>query len=753
MDRNARFSIVLAAVLAAPLLTACSTDDNTFRLMPDRLALFKVTLSGGQIDDLEVVGVFYEETIHSIGRLHGEGELTVNLESPRMDALYSGSTLDPRRVFWDDFSGTSPAGGQLVSDEAVFFVAVPPPVNEAGRLELILDSPLGTAVPMAFNFNTSTRETSTAIFNLADGDLTFLGGTQDPVHAFLIVFIAHGYVDNLDVYDARVQALASGLLDQDWFSDHRTALSIWSMEDSAANSETDLVCEGGWEATQAQLNATANQANALYGEVYPRTVGKTYGLETGSPDLVVFLASQECRAFSTGPFILLGNDDVLPGSDGFVIAHEIAHSMGLLGDEYEEAGRACPEKQINTTPIDDILWKCLLPDSPYAETCDDGSEVGAYPPVASCDDIGRPCPQCMMNNSWVEHVFCPVCSNRLDLVFNVMTNDLQYADVDETCNGIDDNADGWVDEGCPGCGSTCTPEPEACGDGVDNDCDGQVDEGCTGCGNGVCDSPGENCSTCPDDCGACPVHCPDGTCESDETCTSCPQDCGTCPVPCPDGICETGETCESCPEDCGACGTDCTWFSCSSSCWPTGTSSSTACVTPPAPVDCSVHTTMADCDAHSADCAWYLCASSCWRRGTLDVVACNSCGAYLTVDQCNAQAPDCAWYACSSSCWPSGTANATACPDCRSVTSLRECDAHGTICAWYACSSTCWPEGTPNETACPDCSLNGTAADCDAHAPLCAWYACTSTCWRTGTPNDMACNACASRRSSASCEG
>lgn len=73
----------------------------------------------------------------------------------------------------------------------------------------------------------------------------------------------------------------------------------------------------------------------------------------------------------------------------------------------------------------------------------------------------------------------------------------------ESCNGLDDDCDGTVDEGLGGQTTTCgagacsaqgqlicddgefidTCEPgdpvaEQCGDGIDNDCDGQVDENC-----------------------------------------------------------------------------------------------------------------------------------------------------------------------------------------------------------------------------------------------------------------------------------
>jgi hypothetical protein len=53
-----------------------------------------------------------------------------------------------------------------------------------------------------------------------------------------------------------------------------------------------------------------------------------------------------------------------------------------------------------------------------------------------------------------------------------------------------------------GCSQDNGPIGEQCGNGIDDDCNGQVDENC--CGNGVCEGGvGENCSSCPNDCGFC----------------------------------------------------------------------------------------------------------------------------------------------------------------------------------------------------------------------------------------------------------
>ena len=54
----------------------------------------------------------------------------------------------------------------------------------------------------------------------------------------------------------------------------------------------------------------------------------------------------------------------------------------------------------------------------------------------------------------------------------------------ETCNGVDDNCNGQIDEGnvCGGGGGNPTPTPgnEVCGNGRDDNGNGQIDEGCNG---------------------------------------------------------------------------------------------------------------------------------------------------------------------------------------------------------------------------------------------------------------------------------
>ncbi|MEA2036607.1 MAG: MopE-related protein, partial [Nanoarchaeota archaeon] len=154
-----------------------------------------------------------------------------------------------------------------------------------------------------------------------------------------------------------------------------------------------------------------------------------------------------------------------------------------------------------------------------------------------------------------------------------------YPGQTESCNNIDDDCDGNVDEGltqsttcgvgiCSGntgyetCSSgswgsdTCNPFQgaisEVCDDNMDNDCDGSTNEDCPYCGDSECNGD-ETCSTCETDCGVCPPTCGDSECNGDETCSTCETDCGVCPPTCGDSECNGDETCNSCLQDCGSC--------------------------------------------------------------------------------------------------------------------------------------------------------------------------------------------------------
>ncbi|MCK4335455.1 MAG: putative metal-binding motif-containing protein, partial [Candidatus Aenigmarchaeota archaeon] len=114
---------------------------------------------------------------------------------------------------------------------------------------------------------------------------------------------------------------------------------------------------------------------------------------------------------------------------------------------------------------------------------------------------------------------------------------------DTVCNCVDNDNDtyyGYDKIYCP-TGNDCNDNnasinpgaEEICGDGVDNNCDGTIDEGCEVCGDGYCAGSdlGEDCFTCPDDCLCVGLTCSKACC-GDGTCNGPWENADKCPVDC-----------------------------------------------------------------------------------------------------------------------------------------------------------------------------------------------------------------------------
>lgn len=100
----------------------------------------------------------------------------------------------------------------------------------------------------------------------------------------------------------------------------------------------------------------------------------------------------------------------------------------------------------------------------------------------------------------------------------------------ETCNGLDDDCDDTIDEGVLNACGECGPVPTEICDGIDNDCDGAIDEGPAGEPNGACQScTAEICDGADNDC--------DGSIDE-----SWPLSCGVNVGQCTTGLIECVET-------------------------------------------------------------------------------------------------------------------------------------------------------------------------------------------------------------------
>ena len=276
----------------------------------------------------------------------------------------------------------------------------------------------------------------------------------------------------------------------------------------------------------------------------------------------------------------------------------------------------------------------------------------------------------------------------------------------ESCNAMDDDCDGTIDEtvectaGSMGscttsCGSTgtrtcsaactwetCNAPAETC-NGLDDDCDGTIDETFT-CVPGTVGSCGSSCGTSGTR--TCSATCTWGTCTPPtEVCNGVDDDCDT--------TCDEGSTCcagssGTCTTGCGSTGTR----TCSSSCgW--GSCNPPAETCNGADDDCD-----GMCDDGFACCAGSAgsCTTSCGSTGT------RSCSSGCAWGTCNIPAETCNGIDddCDGTCDEGSTCCAGTMETCATScgsTGTRTCSAS---CGWGSCSP-------PVETC------NGVDDDCD----------------------------------------
>jgi hypothetical protein len=126
----------------------------------------------------------------------------------------------------------------------------------------------------------------------------------------------------------------------------------------------------------------------------------------------------------------------------------------------------------------------------------------------------------------------------------------------ETCNGIDDNCSGWVDEGVVNACGQCGPVPAELCNGVDDDCDGVIDDGFSNVPE-TCNGADDNCNGAIDEnavdvnacgfCGSLPVEICNGL---DDNCNGLVDDAATDVNSC--GVCgpQPTESCNLRDDDC-----------------------------------------------------------------------------------------------------------------------------------------------------------------------------------------------------------
>lgn len=189
---------------------------------------------------------------------------------------------------------------------------------------------------------------------------------------------------------------------------------------------------------------------------------------------------------------------------------------------------------------------CTEADS--CETCPE--ECGVCPP-ACCEE--HEAPGCSD-----QYVAACVCQFHPECCQDAWTKSCVIASIELQCNQCTLSCGDGL---CFG-GEECTTCPQDCGECASDCCSGRTVPGCTDprAMEVVCGELPFCCNTLWSEACAAALDallndycCGDGKCSAFEECDRCTADCGLCQPICGEKGCEEGETCLTCPADCGEC--------------------------------------------------------------------------------------------------------------------------------------------------------------------------------------------------------
>jgi hypothetical protein len=275
-------------------------------------------------------------------------------------------------------------------------------------------------------------------------EITTLYETGPPEDRLDIVILGDGYREvDKEAFGLDAKAIANRIIDTEPFKSHKGVINIRAVYtpsvergagyDCTGSPFLDAGCKNDLRDTvfgttfvvtalidRLDLNFSSSDRVAM-----PLEIAKIYDVASqANYDEIVLISNSRRPSGFAGLYVSVlttyGGDRNLFAD---VAVHELGHSFGVLGDEYQVTGDPClfDEPRVplpaNIAPFQEEGWKWdrwFAPNTPIPTPDHQrvAFPVGAFEGAYNCDYLYRPAYDCKMNGS--EHLdFCPVCMEQM----------------------------------------------------------------------------------------------------------------------------------------------------------------------------------------------------------------------------------------------------------------------------------------------------------------------------------------------------